>query len=94
MLHPVLGSPVQVKHRHTGVSLVTGLEKGVRIGASSVWGEAEGAGAVQPEERMLRGISSTCINTWWGGKEDGASLLSVVLSDWTRGNGSKLAYRK
>lgn len=63
-------------HRH-----VTGLEKGLRTEASNEQGKVERAGAVQPRERMLGAISSTCINTWWVVKEGGTILFFLVLSD-------------
>lgn len=68
-------------HRH-----VAGLEKGARTEASGERGEVERAGAVQPGRRLLGGISSTCMNTWWV-KEGGTSLFLVVLSDDMMDNG-------
>ena len=50
VLCPVPGSPVQERCRATGGSPVEGYKDGEGTGTSLLWGEAEGAGLVQPEE--------------------------------------------
>jgi len=55
VLHLVLGSSVQERHRHTGVSPVEGHKDGSGIGASDIQGEAERGGTIQSREEKVQG---------------------------------------
>ena len=56
ILPSILGSPIQKRWGATGESPEEGYKDDEGTGASLLWGEAEGAGLVQPgEEKAERG---------------------------------------
>lgn len=62
----------------------------VGAGAHGIWGEAEGAELVQPEEGMaLVGPTSTFQYLWERDKGDRARLVDVVQGRRSRGNSQK-----
>lgn len=57
-LNPVLGSPVQERHEHTGKSTAKSRKNDYGFGAALLGGKVERAGTVHPGEEKIRGISS------------------------------------
>ena len=61
LLCPVLGSPPQERWGAAGKSLAEGYEDDEGAGASVLWGKAEGAGLVQPEEEKAERGPYKCL---------------------------------
>jgi len=56
VLHSVLGPSIQEGHGGVGTGLEEGHKDDQRAGAPPLWGQGEGAGALQPgEEKTLEG---------------------------------------
>jgi len=52
---PVLGTPIQERHRHIGTSPAKDQEDDQGSGASNLQGEAERSGTVHPGEEEAQG---------------------------------------
>ena len=78
VLCPVLGSPLQERWGANGKSPAEGYEDGEGTAASLLWGKAEGAWLVQPEEEEAARGPNICLQTsqGWVSGEWGQALFS------------------
>lgn len=83
-------SPAKESDGHSGVSPVQGRKGDEGTGATSICGESEGAGAVQPGEEEAQGDLIHVRNCLIGGKEEkGARPFLLVPTNTTRDGGHK-----